>query len=154
MVNLKNAEPISKRAAIRICVQARAQHNQLLDAALNCGRERIFREARAHGDEESHPTSRWMLLRPASHAVRILTQYLQRQWVSENAPLFQNLMRRAVPRRCNRRPAWCARPHSSESTKVLSVITCKLPPSPGKWGPTHGTDFEMSRCRHLGNPDR
>jgi hypothetical protein len=100
MVNLKNAEPISKRAAIRIRVQARAQHNQLLDAALNCGRERILRKTRPHGDEKSHPAPRGTLLCPASLGVRIFTQYPQRQGIGENAPLVQNLMSGAMLSGC------------------------------------------------------
>jgi len=73
--------------------------------------------------------------RTASHAVRILTQYLQRQWVSENAAPLPKPDAPRGARRCNRRPAWCARPHSSESYKsAIGGLLASYPPSPWQMG--------------------
>ena len=135
MVNFEDAKPLTPGTAIGISVQSRPQHNDLTHPAFHSSRNGILREARPNGDENPHPSSRGSLRSFASYSLGVFTQDAQSQWIRENAPLFEDLMRGTVSGSGPGRPAWLSPLHpnsiyESLSTKVYPPIAYGKDPFP------------------------
>ena len=111
MVDFEDAQAVAQCAAIRICVQPRAEHDNLTHPPLHGGRQGILREARPHGDEDSHPSSGGVLSSLASHGLGVFAQDAQGKGIGEDAALFQDLMSGAVSGCGASRPAWLPQLH-------------------------------------------
>jgi len=112
MVDFENAEAVAQCGAVRPGVQPGAEHYNLPDSAFHGGRQGILRESVPHSDEDSHPSSGWVLLSLASNGPGIFTKNAQGKWICENAALFQDLMGGTVKRCAPSRPAWLSQLHN------------------------------------------
>ena len=102
----KKRTPFAPGAAVGKRLESRAEDHYLAHASFNCGRERIFRKARSHGDEDSHRSAGRLCFCVARYGLRIFAQNSKRQRIGKNTSALQNLVRRAMSGRRPRRPAW------------------------------------------------
>ncbi len=96
MVDFEDAHPFTHCAAPGISIQARSQNHELTHTALDGIGQRILREARPDRDEDSHPSSGWILLGFPRDAFAVFTENAHGKRIGENAALLQQLMSGAV----------------------------------------------------------
>jgi len=105
MIELEDAEIAGRLETVGEGVETGAEHDDLPQPLLDRGPRRILGKAAAHGDEEAQGPTLRPLPAKRDGFIRVRPEDGERERIGEDEPMFENLVRRPVSRRADRRSA-------------------------------------------------
>jgi hypothetical protein len=102
MIELEDAQILSRLKSIGEGVETCAEHDDLPHAVTNCAPRRVLGEAAAHRDEQAQRPPLRPLFGERNRIVGVLPEDGERERVGEDKPTLENLVRRSVSGRADR----------------------------------------------------
>jgi hypothetical protein len=106
MIDFEDSHFLYRSQSIRERVEARAQHDDLLNSIPYRVRDSLFRETMSCGDEQSHTPVRSALLRLVHPRLRALAENSHGESITKDSAVFRALVDCAMRRRRERSSTW------------------------------------------------